>query len=228
MDKRRRKRNRRKSSHSRKNKKIVSRKKETKQKNEALFPFFLLLFFVFVGFYFFYYKKAGLSASDKVSQPETFFTLEERIKMKNSDIQMEQDIQLQDTLSEKLQKPVETIDELEPKVPTLDMEARFSDNASLEAVFEDLSEKPFKNDIYEDPEDIIRRQLAHQEWLEKHLEERNQREKEEFIRQFVKRAEEQGYRVHFGENMKVFLEPIDPEDKKEKKASFEKVKINWK
>ncbi len=230
MDRRRRKRKHRHRSQPHKRQSLVSKKGEAKQKSDmGLFPFLLLLGFVFVGIYIFYDKKSNAPNNDELPvQPETDFTVNERIQMKKADIQMEQDIQLQRTLSEKLKKPVEKIDQLEPEVSALDMGARFPDNASMKAVFEDLNEKPFKNDIYEDPEDIIRQQIAHQEWLEKYLKERNEQEREEFIRRFVQIAEAQGYRVHFGEDMKVFLEPVDPDEEKAKKDKFDEVKINWK
>ena len=206
-------------SQSHKRQPLASKKIEAKQKSDiGLFPVLLLLGFAFAGIYFFYDKKPNTPNNDELPiQPETAFTVNERIKMKNADIQMEQDIQLQRTLSEKLEKPVEKIDQLEPEVSALDMGVRFPDNASMKAVFEDLNEKPFKNDIYEDPEDIIRQQIAHQEWLEKYLKEKNEQEREEFIRRFVQIAEAQGYRVHFGEDMKVFLEPVDPDEEKAKK-----------
>ena len=209
----------------------VSKKIENKQQksNASFFPVLLLLGFVFMGFYFFYNKQSSAPSNDKpLTQQETTFTINERIKIKNADIKMEQEIKLQNTLSEKLEKPVEKIDPLESEVSALDMGVRFPNNISMETVFEDLNEKPFENDKYEDPEDIIRRQVAHQEWLEKYLQERNEREKEEFISWFVKKAEEQGYRVHFGEGTKVLLEPIKFDKKKTEKSNFKEVKINWK
>ena len=98
----------------------------------------------------------------------------------------------------------------------------------MKSVFKELDEKPFENDIYEDPEDVIRRQIAHRDWLEKHLKEKNEEERREFIRRFVQIAREQGYRVHFTEDFKVILEPIDPEEEKKKAEEFDEVKINWK
>ena len=124
-------------------------------------------------------------------------TIEERIKKKNSKLKLEQDIHSQEIMSEKFQKPVEDVDPIEPELSPLDMGIRFSDSAPLKEVTKELSELPFENEGYEDPEDIIRRQLAHREWLEEHLKERNVREKKDFIRRFVKIAKEQGYNVHF-------------------------------
>ena len=82
------------------------------------------------------------------------------------------------------------------------MGIHFPGNPVIKEVFDKLNEKPFENDKYEDPEDVVRRQIAHQEWLDKHLEERNAKEKRDFIRKFVKTANEQGYNVYFTKDMK--------------------------
>ena len=224
MVNKRRKRRHRLSSHIRKPPKKI----ENKQKSStSFFPILLFLGFVFIGFYLFYDEKSD-SPNKELTQSETVFTIKERIDMKNADIKMEQNIKLQRTLSEKLEKPVEEIDPLEPEVSALDMGVRFPNNASMERVFEDLNENPFENDKYEDPEEVIRRQMAHQEWLDKYLQERNEQERKEFVDWFVKKAEAQGYRVHFGEGTKVLLEPIKFDEKKTKKSNFNKAKINWK
>ena len=60
------------------------------------------------------------------------------------------------------------------------------------------------------------------------MKERNQKEKREFIKRFVRTAREQGYNVYFTKDMKAILEPIDPEEEKKKQGEFDEVKIRWK
>ncbi len=210
----------------------VVRVKRKKKNDFGFFSFLCVLGVVAVAFYFFYDEKERVPSSiPNVNQGHTPLTVDERIKQKAAHIQLQQDIQSQQVVSDKFKAPVEKIDpieSLESEMSPLDMGVGFSDNATMESVFKELDEKPFENDIYEDPENVIRRQIAHRDWLEKHLKERNEEERKEFIRKFVQIAREQGYHVHFTEDLKVILEPIDPEEEKKKAEEFEEVKINWK
>ena len=223
-------RKRRKHSHrsrSHRRESSVSRRMEKQKKTD--FGFFTLLCLIILlgaGIYLFYGKKNSLSDPDFLDQTGTALTLEERLNKKKEGIKLQQAIQSQEAVSEKFKEPVQQIDQLKPEVSSLDMGVRFSDNNSIKSVFEELDEKPFENDIYVDPENKIRRQIAHRDWLEEHLKKRNEAERKEFIRNFIQRAHEQGYKVHFTKGMQVILEPIEPEEEKE--DDLEKIKINWK
>lgn len=206
--------------------------KKVRKKKKSDFGFFLFLCLIgvsVVGIYFFYNEKNRVLPSHSFNQLDKVFTVNERIEKKKMDIQLQQDIKSQEVLSEKFKEPVREVDpleSLESEMSSLDMGVDFSDNASIKSVFKELDEKPFENDVYEDPENIVRRQIAHQDWLEKHLKERNEQEKKDFIRQFVQTAREQGYNVYFTEDLRVILEPI-PEEERNKAGDFEEVKINW-
>lgn len=216
-------------SRSRSGKSAISHSRKRKTKFD--FSFLVLAGVIGVGMYFLYTKSDHKPHSErgKLDQESDTFTLDEKVKQKVRDLKLKKEIGSQENLSEKFKKkPVGKIDNLEPEVSDLDMGVSFPDNAPIKEVSKELSEKPFVNDVYEDPENVIRRQLAHSEWMEKHLQERNQKEKEEFIRRFVQSAREQGYNVYFTEDMKAILEPIDPEEEKKKKGEFDEVKINWK
>lgn len=211
-------------------KQVISSKMKKRKKPD--FDFFLFLFLaglITIGFYFFQNKKGKTPAGPDLDQPSKAFTIDEKIEQKKASLKLQQDIQSQDTYSESFKKPVENIDPLEPNVPSLDMGVSFPDDPSVKSVFQDLDEKPFENDIYKDPEEIIRRQIAHKDWLRTHMEKRNEQEQKEFIANFVKTAREQGYNVHFTEDMEVILEPIsDLADEQPKKDDdFEEVKIQW-
>ena len=229
--KRRRSSNRSRRSHGRKSS-VVVRVKKKKKSDFGFFSFLCLVGVAVIAVYFFYEEEERAPSSvSTVNQVNTALTVGERIKKKNRDIQLQQDIQSQQAVSDKFKPPVEKIDpieSLESEMSPLDMGVGFSDNATMESVFKELDEKPFENDMYEDPEEVIRRQIAHRDWLEKHLKERNAEEKREFIRKFVQIAREQGYNVYFTEDLRVILEPIDPEEEKKKAGEFDKVKINWK
>ncbi len=230
--KRKKRRKHKRSSSSRPHKRRSTAEREMRIEKKHDFPFFPYLFLtaamlVVVAFYLLQDRKKPSSESGSLHQPVTNFTVEERIKKKNIGLKLEQEIHLQKMLSEKFKKPVEGIDPVEPELSPLDMGIRFSEDTPIKEVFKELAEHPFENDVYEDPEDVVRRQLAHHEWIEQHLEERNEQEKREFIKYFVKTARKQGYKVHFTKDMQVILEPIDPEDEN-KEANFEKVQINWK
>ena len=229
MDNYKKRRKHRHPSRSRRRKSAVSSSRKRKTKFD--FSSLVLVGIIGVSVYYLYTKSGHKSSPerDRLDQKSDIFTLDEKIKQKAQDLKLKKEIKSQENLSEKLKKkPVGKIDNLEPEVSDLDMGVSFPDNAPIKEVSKELSEKPFVNDVYEDPENVIRRQLAHSEWMEKHLQERNQKEKEEFIRQFVQSAKEQGYNVYFTEDMKAILEPIDPEEEKKKKGEFDEVKVKWK
>lgn len=202
-----------------------------KRKTKFDFSFLVLIGVIGAGFYLLYTKgdHQRQPEKDMLDQKSDILTLDEKVKQKIQDLKLKKEMKSQENLSEKLKKkPVGKIDNLEPEVSDLDMGVSFPDNAPIKEVSEDLEEKPFVNDVYEDPENVIRRQLAHSEWLDQHLQERNQKEREEFIKHFIQSAREQGYNVYFTEDMKAILEPIDPEEEKKKKGEFDEVKIRWK
>ncbi|MDE0119600.1 MAG: hypothetical protein OXM55_06300 [Bdellovibrionales bacterium] len=197
------------------------------QKNSSiLFPALFVALSVIAFFYLSQDKKTPTSDSRLIEQPGKKLTVEERIKQKEMEIKLKQDVESQKAISEKFKEPVGEVELLEPGLSPLDMGVHFPDNSNIKEVFDKISEKPFENDKYEDPEDVVRRQIAHQEWLEEYLAERNASEKREFIQKFVQAAREQGYNVYFTKDMKAILEPIDPDEIK--KEQFDEVKINWK
>ncbi|MYE07327.1 MAG: hypothetical protein F4X95_01030 [Oligoflexia bacterium] len=197
------------------------------QKNSSmLFPALFVVTAVIAFFYLFQDKKVPISGSQLIEQPGKKLTMEERIKQKEMKLKLKQDMKSQRAISEKFKEPVGEVDLQEPGLSPLDMGVHFPDNSNIKEVFDKISEQPFENDKYEDPEDVVRRQIAHQEWLEEYLAERNANEKREFIRKFVQAAKEQGYNVYFTKDLKAILEPIDPDE--QKKEQFDEVKINWK
>ncbi len=228
---RRKSRHRSQYNHSRRKEKkqIVSKTKKRKKNDFDFFSFLFLVGIITAGVYFFQNKKVPSPFTPVLDQPGKALTIDEKIEQKKASLKLLQDIQSHDTISEKFKKPVESIDSIEPDVSSLDMGVRFSNDPSIKSVFQDLDEKPFENDIYKDPEEIIRRQIAHKDWLKEHLEKRNEQEKNEFIADFVRTAREQGYNVHFTGDMQVILEPIEPvePEKQKKEDDFEEVKIQW-
>ena len=190
-------------------------------------PSFLLWFILGgVGLYLWYDQSTSQPKQDveeAFQLPDDNLTLQERVQKKNMDIRLLKRIQQEEIKAEKFQAPLGPIDPLETESADLDRGLNLPEDPSMRAVFEDLKKQPYKNDMYEDPEHIARRQMEHQKWLEEHLRNKNQREREEFIKKFVQIAKEQGYKVHFTEDMKVLLRPIEPKEKEEEK--LEEIKV---
>ncbi len=201
--------------------------RSTKKNVNFLRLFFLLCFLFVAGFFVheFYDEKNTLnvrSLSEPVDEP---YTLEERISQRQAELKIKTDIRIQEKKLEQINaEPIGEIDPLGPTVPSLDMGAIFPENRKIQSIAKDLDEKPFVNDLYEDPEDIIGRQIENREWLEKYLKDKNDEQKRQFVEYFIAAAKEQGFKVHFTEDLKVILEPIDPDEK----PKFENMKINWK
>ena len=204
-----------------------SKKKLRKKRLNSPLLWLAALMALFV-FYISRQEQKSVSDSELPDQMARELTIDESVKRKNERLQLEQAIHSQEVISEKFKKPVESINPLDPNISPLDMGIRFSNDASMREVSKNLEELPFENDMYEDPEDIVRRKMVQQEWLEQQLQQKDEREREEFIRRFVEIAQEQGYKVHFTNDMKeVILEPIEENKNKEEEEEFEKVQINW-
>ena len=153
-------------------------------------------------------------------------TIEERIRERNLDIQLERDIRTQQVLSEKFNNsPVGFIDPLEPKINPLDMDLSFPEDQSIQSTFRDLNNENLGENAYEDPENTIRRQLDYYDWFNKYLKDKNERQKKQFIQYFVRTVNEQGYDVSFKKDGKVI---VTPKEKKKKEKPLEKLKVNWK
>lgn len=153
--------------------------------------------------------------------------LQENIKKKQQELNLQKKIAQEQMKAEQFKKPVGNIDPLETEFHSLDRGVNFPENNSMKAIFDDLKNQPYKNDMYEDPEHYARRQVEHQQWLEEHLKEKNEREKQVFIQKFVQIAQEQGYKVHFTKDMQVLLQPIEEELKEEEEEEPEKIKITY-
>lgn len=152
--------------------------------------------------------------------------IEKRIKERTLDIQMKKNIQTQKILSNALDAgPVDSVNTIKPDISSLDMELNFPEDQMVKALSKDLSTDHLDSDAYEDPESVIHRQMEYYEWVDKYLEEKNEKEKRKFIKHFIKTAKEQGYNVRFKEGSKVVLEPIK---NTKKNKPLDKLKINWK
>ena len=184
---------------------------------------------VVAGFGWLYSQKNSSSPADTADfeQKKSLFTLEERIQQKQKNLKLQRDLQSQEALEEKFKPPVGTIDPAEPDVSPLDMGLRFSNEKAIESVFQDLDVKPFENDLNADPEEEIRRQIAQREWFGEHSEKSSDQEQKEFIKRFVKIANEQGYDVNFTEDMQVILVPREPDKEELEEEEFEEVQIDW-
>ena len=192
-------------------------------KKNRLFLFFLYLLFLGGGAFYWFYSPPNKPPKNQLDPAVSALTLQEHIQKKNMELKLQKAIQQENMKAEQFKKPVEKIDPLEPEPATLDRGLHFPKNNSMKEVFEDLKKQPYQSDMYEDPEHIARRQMEHQEWLEEHLQEKSEKEKEEFIKKFVQTAREQGYQVHFTEDMQVLLQPIEPKEEEEEKP--EEIKV---
>ncbi len=166
-------------------------------------------------------RKAGQETDTNVSAPVS--TIADRVQQKKATLDFQKARQKQEMISEKFKEPLGKISALTPESANLDRGVHFPEDDSMKAVFEDLKQQPYENDLYEDPEHLARKQMEHQKWIDEHLREKNEKEREEFIKKFVQIAQEQGYKVLWTKDMKVLLEPIEPKEPKEEEP--EEIKI---
>jgi len=207
---------------------ISKRKTKKSNKTNKDFFFFFLLGVVVCSAYFIYHKKSNHSKNPNPlkESPGTGFIDPKRITAKERELKLKQEVESQKAASEKFKPSVKNIESTEPEISSLDMGIHFSDNTPMESLVKNLEEKPLDNDVYKDPEQIILQQIDHQQWLEDHLQKRNEKEKREFIMKFIKIAKEQGYNVLFegDDSSKIILEPIKEEEAEEEETE---VNINW-
>ena len=188
------------------------------QKRRLSIAIFVIASFAFLGFY--------LAPKKDLSAPKTMpLNIIQKTEERVQYFKWPQKMKQQEGESYEAQKNSEFVDS-EPMVSPLDIGVHIPKNSLTEEIVKKLDEKPFENDLYEDPEDIVLQTIEHQEWLEEQLARRNTREQEEFIDRVVRNAREQGYNVYFTKDLRLILEPMEKEERKP--AEFDKVKINWK
>ena len=198
-----------------------------KKRTSSFFWFYLL---ILCGVFYWLYSQPKKESqkeqedTDFLQSVSTPMLLQENIENKKRELNLQKKIQQEEMKAEQFKKPVANIDPLEPEPHSLDRGVDFPEDTSMKAIFEDLKKNPYKNDMYEDPEHYARQQTEHQRWLEEHLKEKSEREQKAFIQKFVQIAKEQGYKVHFTEDMQVLLQPIEEEEKEEKP---EEMKITY-
>ena len=190
--------------------------------------FFFYLFLLLLGgaglVYYLNNSSKKQPQEEDLSQPASNLTLEQKIQQRTQELHLQKRVQEEEIKAEKFEKPPENIDPLEPESADLDRGIHFPENNAMKEVFEDLKKHPYKSDMDKDPEHIARRQAEHQQWLEEHLKQKNETEREEFIKKFVQLAREQGYQVHWTKDMKVLLRPIEPEESAEEEPP-EEIKV---
>ncbi len=189
--------------------------------------FTILLFLsMSVGGIYFYknLKPSKIKTSSDLDQEPTEL-VKESVNKRAMDLKVEKAIQVQDVLQERNNKPIKDVDMAQPDVPAVDLGVVFSNNPDMKNIVKEVEKHPFKNDMYEDPSNEIRRQIAHSDWLEQHLKEKNEKERKEFLEKFVKTVEEQGYTVEITGDMQAIIHPVEEEEKTEE---FEDIEIDLK
>ncbi len=136
----------------------------------------------------------------------------DRLKERSQDLHLEQNIQYQNTYKEHLNQEVSP--EEKQHTGSRQEETYFPEDHNRRAVVKDLTlHLPEEN--HEDPENTIRRQLAHQQQTFNDLKEKNKKEQTRVLENFVKQAKEQGYSVYFQKDGKVLLQPIEETEEPE-------------
>ena len=189
--------------------------------------FFILLFLVLVIGYYFYQDDLELFKIKKVSNLDQKPTesVKDTVNKRAMDLKMKKALQVQDVLQERYNEPVKDVDMEEPDTPAVELGVEFFNNPDMKNIVKEFEKDPFKNDMYEDPSNEIRRQIAHGDWLEEHLREKNEQERSEFLENFIQKVEEQGYTVEITEDMQAIIHPVE---EKENEEEFEEFKINLK
>ena len=171
----------------------------------------------------------GGDKASPYSQELNARSIEEDIQARQFNLSIKRQLLSEQALSDQFEEEApKEIDPLEaqPEVSDLDLGLSNPENTENEKLLGDLAEQHFVNDQYQDPENEVRSQLNRQEVLDERLRQRNQREKDQFVEDFVRTAEEQGYNVHHLEGTKVVLEPKDNQEPSVESA-FEDVEVNW-
>ena len=188
--------------------------------------FFILLFLVLAGGYYFYLESFQIKKTSDLDQKPTE-SVNDTVKKRAMDLKMKQALQVQDVLQERYNEPVKDVDMTgSPDTPAVELGVEFFNNPDMKDIVKEFEKDPFKSDMYEDPSNEIRRQIAHGDWLEEHLREKDEQERSEFLENFVKKVEEQGYTVEITEDMQAIIHPVEEEKKDEEE--FEEIKINLK
>ena len=214
--------------HSSKGKSVALSNAHSNTKSNKKYPVVLLfLSLTLVGFYFYqdHLKSSKVKPSSDLDQEPTE-SVKESVNKRVMDLKVEKAIQVQDVLQERNNEPVKDVDMARPDIPTVDLGVKFSNNPDMKNIVKEIEKHPFKNDLYEDPTNEIRRQIAHSDWLEQHLKEKNEREKREFLEEFIKKVEDQGYTVEITEDMQAIIHPVEEEEKEEEE--FEEIEIDLK
>ena len=177
-----------------------------------------------------YVYQKYFQSSDKVFydlDQEAMELVEESVRKRTMDLRLERAVQLRDILQEKNKEPVsnEKISAADPAV--VDLGVEFSDNENIKKIIKKVDEDPLKNDVYENPDNEIRRQIVQKELQEKFLAEQKEREQRAFLEDFVQRAEEQGYSVEITEDMEAVIKPAPEKPKEETEEEFERIKIDF-
>ena len=191
--------------------------------------YFMVLLFLSVsvgGIYFYKNLKSSKIKTSSDLDQEPMELVKEGVNKRAMDLKVEKAIQVQDVLQERNNEPVKDVDMARPDIPAVDLGVAFSNNSDMKNIVKEVEKQPFKNDMYEDPSNEIRRQVAHSDWLEQHLKEKNEREKKEFLENFIKTVEEQGYTVEITEDMQAIIHPA--EEEKEDEEEFEDIEIDLK
>ena len=141
-------------------------------KSYLFVPLFLSLALA-LGFYFYqdYSKPSKIKTSSDLDQEPTEL-VKESVDKRVMDLKVEKAIQVQDVLQERYNEPVKDVDMARPDIPAVELGVRFSNNPDMKDIVKEVEKDPFKNDMYEDPSNEIRRQIAHSDWLEEHLKEK--------------------------------------------------------
>ena len=190
--------------------------------------FFIPLFLVLVIGYYFYQGDLEFFKIKKTSDLDQKPTesVKDTVNKRAMDLKMKQALQVQDVLQERYNEPVKDVDMAGPDTPAVELGVEFFNNPDMKDIVKEFEKDPFKSDMYEDPSNEIRRQIAHSDWLEEHLREKNEQERGEFLENFIKKVEEQGYTVEITEDMQAIIHPVEEEKKEEEE--FEEIKINLK
>ena len=176
--------------------------------------FFMLLGFISAGFYYFLQPSSGrMPASVEVDNADW----ESQAWNRSQGLQMKQENRARKAKVEAINHLAVEVDNEEvskPTLPMIDVDPMVSPSKA-QSIVDGLTASPFNPDI-ETPEDIIRRRVAHDKWLENYLVDKNEKERKKFILHFIRSAREQGHEVHFQGGMKFILTPIEkPKEKLE-------------
>ena len=138
--------------------------------------FFMLVGFIGAAFY--YFLQPSTSSRMPASVEVDASDWESRAWQHSQNIQMNQEEKIREIMAEvinNLKSGVNDEDISKPEIPIIDVDP-MAPPSRAKSIVDKLTKPPFNPDI-ETPEDVVRRKVAHDEWLEKYLADRNEREK---------------------------------------------------